>query len=97
MPDSEHAIAIAAAAEDRPDDRTLKPRKPTREPNGTLWFSAELNPTGDQVWVQIEEKPIRRMPDRTPEGRSRRLLDALRAMRFGFASTAPAAKPRRVE
>ena len=51
--------------------------RPTREPNGTLRFGAELD-EGDQVWFQIEEEAIRRMPDRNPEARGRRLLDALR-------------------
>ena len=77
MPDSEQAIVIAAAAEEWPDGRTLTPRKATREPNGTLWFGADLDPPGDQVWFRIEEDAIYRMPDSTPEARGRRLLDAL--------------------
>ena len=78
MPDSEQAIVIAGTVEDRPDGRTLTPRKPTREPNGTLWFGANLDPADDQVWFRIEEQAIRRMPEATPEGRGRRVLDALR-------------------
>ena len=74
---SEHAIVIAAAAQDWPDGRTLTPRQGTREPNGTLWFGADLDPEGDQVWFRIEEDAIRRMPEETPEARGRRLLDAL--------------------
>ena len=74
---SEQAIVIARTAEDRPDGRTLTPRKATREPNGTLWFGADLDHAGDQVWFRIEEDAIRRMPDATPEARGRRLLDAL--------------------
>ena len=91
MPDSEHAIVIAAGAEDRPDGRVLTPRQATREPNGTLWFGAELDPQGDQVWFRIDEDAIRRMPDRTPEARGRRLLEGLqvwlaadRALRCGI-------------
>ena len=61
---SEQAIVIAAAAEDWPDGRTLTPRKATREPNGTLWFGADLDPEGDQVWFRIEEEAIRGMPRR---------------------------------
>ncbi len=77
MPDSEHAIVIAAAAEDWPDGRTLTPRQTTREPNGTLWFGADLDRDDGQVWFRIDEAAIRRMPDATPEGRGRRVLDAL--------------------
>ncbi len=77
MPDSEQAIVIAGPVEDRPDGPTLTPRKATREPNGTLWFGADLEPTEDQVWFRIEEDAIRRMPDATPKARGRRLLDAL--------------------
>ena len=73
---SEQAIVIAGTGEDWPDGRTLTPRKPTREPNGTLWFGADLDPKGDQVWFWMEEEAIRRMPDATPEARGRR-LDAL--------------------
>ena len=78
MPASEQAIVIAGTAENCPESRTLTPRKPTREPNGTLWFGAELDPEGQQVWFRIDEEAIRRMAERSPEGRGRRLLDALR-------------------
>ena len=74
---SEQAIVIGGTAEDWPDGRTLTPRKATRESNGTLWFGAELNPAGDHVWFRIAEEAIRRLPDTTPEGRGRRLLNAL--------------------
>ena len=77
MPDSEEAIIIAAAADDWLDGRTLTPRRATCEPNGTLWFGADLDREGDQVWFRIEEEAIRRMPDATPQGRGRRVLDAL--------------------
>ena len=73
---SEQAIVIAGTGENWPDGRTLTPRKPTHEPNGTLWFGADLDPEGDHVWFWMEEKAIRRMPDATPEARGRR-LDAL--------------------
>ena len=66
---SEQAIVIAGTGEDWPDGRTLTPRKPTHEPNGTLWFGADLDPEGDQVWFWMEEEAIRRMPDATPEAR----------------------------
>ena len=77
MPTGEQAIVIAGTADDWPDGRTLTPREPTCEPNGTLWFGAELD-EGEQVWFRIEEEAIRRMPQRNPEARGRRLLDALR-------------------
>lgn len=51
------------------------------EPNGTLWFEADLDREGDWIWLRIEEKAIRRMPDATPEGRGRRVLDALHVWR----------------
>ena len=75
---SEQAIVIEGTGEDWPDGRTLRPRKATREPNGTLWFGADLDPAGDQVWFRIAEEAIRRMPDAPPAGRGRRLLNALR-------------------
>ena len=66
--------------DDCPDGpRRLRPRQATREPNGTLWFRAELDGTGDQVWFRIDRQSIGRMPDKTPEARSRRLVDALLA------------------
>ena len=77
MPDSEHAIVIAATAEDWLDGRTLTPRRTTREPNGTLWFGADLEREGDQLWFRIAEAAIQRMADTTPEGRGRRVLNAL--------------------
>ena len=73
MTDGERAIVIAGGSEDWPDGpRTLTARTPTREPNGTLWFGADLDPTGNQIWFRIAEDAIRRRPDRTPEGRGRR-------------------------
>ena len=72
----QEAIVITAA-EDWPDSGTLAPRRATREPNRCLSFGAEVNREGDQVWFRSEEEAIRRMPDATPEGRGRRVLDAL--------------------
>lgn len=77
MPDIEQTIVISAEAEDWPDGHSLTPRPATREPNGSLWFGADLQREGDQVWFRIEEEAIQRMPDTTPEGRGRRVLDAL--------------------
>ena len=79
MADSEFAIVIAGRRGDWPGGpQTLTPREPTREPNGTLWFGAELDPAaGGQVWFRIAEEAISRMPAETPAGRGRRLVDAL--------------------
>ena len=46
-------------------------------PNGTLWFGADIDPEGDQVWFRIAADAIYRMPDSTPEARGRRPLVAL--------------------
>ena len=78
MTGGELAIVIAGRRDDWPGGaRTLTPREPTREPNGTLWFGAELDPDGDQVWFRIAEEAINRMPEKTPAARGRRLVDAL--------------------
>ena len=53
------------------------PRAPGREPNGTFWFGAELNPDGDQVWFRIAAEDIGRMPAETSTARGRCLIDAL--------------------
>ena len=74
---SELAVVIEGTREDWPGGaRTLTPRYPTREPNGTFWFGAEL-PAGDQVWFRIAEDGIGRMPEKTPRDRGARLVDAL--------------------
>ena len=71
------AVVIKGTREDWPGGaRTLTPRYPTREPNGTFWFGAEL-PAGDQVWFRIAEEAIGRMPEKTPRDRGARLVDAL--------------------
>ena len=69
-------VAHVAAGVGSP--RTLTPREPTREPNGqALWFGAELDPDGDQVWFRVAEEAINRLPEKTPTDRGRRLVDAL--------------------
>ena len=78
MADGELAIVIAGRREDWPGGpQALTPREPTREPNGMLWFGAELDPGADQVWFRIGEEAIGRMPAETPAGRGHRLVDAL--------------------
>ena len=78
MTDVLSAIVIAGKRDDWPDQpRTLTPRKATREPNGTLWFGAELDASGDQIWFRIKEEAVRRMRETTPEARGRRLIDVL--------------------
>ena len=78
--EAEEAIVIAGRRDDwRGGSRTLTPRKATRQPNGTLWFRAELDGSHDQAWFRIDEESIGRMPDKTPEARGRRLIDALLA------------------
>ena len=42
--------------------RTLTPRESTREPNGTLWSRAGLDPDGDQIWFRTGKETIGRMP-----------------------------------
>ena len=71
MADGELAIVIAGRREDWPGGtRILTPLEPSREPNGqTLWFGAELDPDGDQVWFRIAEEAIGRMPEKTPADR----------------------------
>ena len=80
MVDTEGAILIAGRRDDWPGgSRTLTPRKATREPNGALWFGAGLDGADAQVWFRIDEQSIGRLPDKTPEARGRRLVDALLA------------------
>ena len=74
------AIVIEGTREDWPGGaRTLTAREPTREPNGTFWFGAELDPDpdGDQVWFRIAEEAVGRMPEKTPRDRGARLVNAL--------------------
>ena len=78
MTDAETAILIEGRRDDWPGGpRTLRPRQTTREPNGRLWFGAEFDDSRDQVWFRIDEESIGRMPDKTPEAKGRRLIDAL--------------------
>ena len=74
MSGGELAIVIAGTRGDWPGGpRTLTPR----EPNETLWFGAELDPDGDQVWFRIAEDAVARMPAETPADRGYLLVDAL--------------------
>ena len=80
MTGGELAIVIAGRREDWPRGaRTLTPREPTREPNGTLWFGADLDPDGSQVWFRITATAVGRMREKTPHARGERLVDALLA------------------
>ena len=54
MTDHGPRVIIAGTREDWPGGvRTLIPREPTREPNGTLWFGAEIRPTVKQHLAAI--------------------------------------------
>ena len=69
MPDAAGPeIVIAGTREDWPGGaQTLTPRDPTREPNGRiLWFGAELDPAGSQVWFRITAETVGRMREKTP-------------------------------
>ena len=92
MTDKNPAIVIAGMRSDWPDGpRTLRPRQATREPNGALWFGADLDGSDDQVWFRINQESIGQMPDKTPEAKGRRLVDALLAqVRNGNISLRPA-------
>ena len=60
--------------------RPLTARAPSRNPNGrTLWFGAEFDPDGSQVWFWISSEAIGRMREKTPHGRGDRLIDTLLA------------------
>ena len=74
----ELAIVIEGTREDWTGGaRTLTARDSTREPNGTFWFGAQLDPAGDQVWLRITEDAVGRMPEKTPRALGARLVDAL--------------------
>ena len=83
MADHEFAIVIAGRRGDWPGGpRTLTPREPTREPNGTFWFGGpSLDPAGGQVWFRIGEEAIGRIArgyarsPRAPLGRRPHRLD----------------------
>ena len=80
MSADEPAIIIAGERGDWPGGAgTLRPRRPTREPNGALWFGTELEASGDQVWFRIEEEDVGRLPGNDPGARGRLLVDALLA------------------
>ena len=74
-------IVIAGTRGDWPGGtRTLMPRDPSREPNGhTVWFGAELDPDGNQVWFRITSEAARRIKEETPSARGDHLIDALLA------------------
>ena len=87
MADSELAIVIAGRRGDWPGGpRTLMPR----DPNGTLWFGADLDPDGDQVWFRIGEEAVGRMPAETPLGRGHRLVDPSSSGSRWTVSSSPA-------
>ena len=66
MADGELAIVIDGRRGDWPGGpQTLTPREPTREPNGTLWFGAELDPAGGQVWSGQSSEKRRRLDELT--------------------------------
>ena len=80
MSAEEPAIIIAGERGDwLRGPRALQPRRRTREPNGALWFGAELDVSGDQVWFRIEEEDVGRLPGNDPGARGRLLIDALLA------------------
>ena len=80
MTDHGPRIIIAGTREDWPGGvRTLTPREPTREPNGSLWFGAEFSPDGKQVWFRIASETVDQLPADTPGARGDRLIDALLA------------------
>ena len=78
-PASSRSSSQAGAGDWPGGPRTLPPRESIREPSGTLWFGAELDPDRDheQVWFRIAEEAIGRMPEKPPADRGWRLVDAL--------------------
>ena len=78
MSGGELEVVIGGRREDWPGGaRTLTPREPTREPNGTLWFGTELDPDGRQVWFRITGEAVGRMLAETPSARGQCMVDAL--------------------
>ena len=76
--DDGRAIVLDGRREDWPGGaRTLTPCDSSREPNGrTLWFGADLDPDGTQIWFRLHEEAIGRLPGETPRARGERLIDA---------------------
>ena len=73
MTDHGPRVIIAGTREDWPGGvRTLIPREPTREPNGTLWFGAEIRPHGEAAPGRDPDarRLARRQPG--PPGKPRR-------------------------
>ena len=81
MPGDGSTIVIEGSRGDWPGGaRTLTPRESFLEHNGqTLWFGADLDPDGSQVWFRISSEAVRRMREQTPTARGDRLIDALLA------------------
>ena len=74
------AIVIAGERGDWPGGpETVRPRRPTREPNGSLWFGAELDMSGNQVWFRIEAEHVGRLAGNDAGARGRLLIDTLLA------------------
>ena len=80
MSADEPPIIIAGERGDWPGGPgTLRPRRPTREPNAKRWFGADLDGSDYQVWFRIEEEDVGRLPGNEAGARGRRLVDALLA------------------
>ena len=78
MSGRESEIVIGGRRQDWPGGaRILTPRDPTREPNGSLRFGAEVEPDGRQVWFRITGEAVGRMLAETPSARGQSLVDAL--------------------
>ncbi len=79
-----------------PGPGRLTPRASGREPNGrTLWYGAELNPDGRQVWFRITAEAVCRMREKTPLARGECLIDALLAWLTPDRGTEARAQPLR--
>ena len=81
MTGDELKIVIKGTRDDWPGGpRTPTPRDPCLEPNQrTLWFGANLDPDGIQVWFRIALEAIGRMREPTAEARGNRVIDAFLA------------------
>ena len=73
-------IVIAGTREDWPGGaRSLTPCDPCREPDGTLWFGADVAPDAKQVWFRVASADVGRMQAETPQTRGDRVIDTLLA------------------
>lgn len=80
MTDYDAEIIIAGTRRDWPGGtRTLTPRDPCRDPDGTLWFGADLGPDPKQVWFRVASEDVRRIRAETPRTRGDRVIEALLA------------------